>query len=216
MDNRTYRSVELETSSEGYGTPPTIHGKKQIDWLIESLKYRKIESRSSYPSSFNLICMGSQVLATTGSDSYFHYKEEFQYLIDRLVAEDIQNVIFLSGDVHFGEVNKLIYKGGGDNTVLGKAGSLDKNYVFYEITSSPLTAGPWAGSKTEDNKNRVDIFPGEPDRVGQRNFASLTFEGSLGNRRATIRYYDSDGKLLNAISIGEKETVSPESVIFAQ
>ena len=95
------------------------------------------------------------------------------------------------------EVSRMTYKGGGNPGVEGQSGQEGKDYIFWDITSSPMTAGPWEGAPAEENPYRVDIFPGTPDRFGERNFATLSFEGEMQHRRAVIRYYDSDGRLLN-------------------
>ncbi len=180
LDNRTYRTTK-ELKPEAFGYEPQQFGKPQIDWLVESMKHNRTQSVSSYPSTFHVVATGSQIIPPAGRDSMRRFPGEWQYLFDRLAAEEIHNVIFITGDVHFSEVSRLEYKG----------------LTFWEVTSSPLTAGPWAGSEPEQNPFRVDIFPGQPDRVGQRNFATLSFEGPLDKRRAVIRYYDSNGVLLN-------------------
>jgi hypothetical protein len=54
------------------------------------------------------------------------------------------------------------------------------------------------------------------DRVGQRNFATISFSGPLEDRAMTIRYYDSDGNLLNQQPGAEDGETTPESIIFAK
>jgi alkaline phosphatase D len=183
LDNRTYRTVP-GMNPEPFGYAPQQLGKAQIDWLIELMKYNRGQSKSSYPSTFNVVAVGTQVLSPYSEDGLQAYPEEWQYLFDRLVAEDLHNVIFITGDVHFSEVSRLTIEG-------------DRNLVVNEVTSSPLTAGPWPGSRAEDNPYRVDVFPGEADRYGDRNFATITFEGPLLERRAVLRYYATDGTLIN-------------------
>jgi len=215
LDNRTHRTV-TGLRAAAFGGEVALLGKPQVDWLVETLKYRRNQSVSSYPSTFNLVCMGSQVLSPWGRDSYHHYPEEWQYLMDRLAEEEIHNVIFVTGDVHFGEVSRMVYPGGGRAGLPGKAGPVGKNIIFHEVTTSPLTAGSWSGPDSEANPYRFDIFPGEADRVGQRNFATLSFEGSLEDRRAIIRYFDADGNLLNQAPGEPDGTVTPESIIHAR
>lgn len=215
LDNRTHRTV-TGLESAAFGGDVQLLGKAQVDWLVETLRYRRNQARSSYPSTFNLICMGSQVLSPWGRDSYQHYPEEWQYLMDRLVEEEIHNVIFVTGDVHFGEMSRLVYSGGGRPGTPGRAGSRGVDTVFYEVTTSPLTAGSWSGPEASENPHRLDIFPGEADRAGQRNFATLSFEGPLNQRRAVVRYYDSDGRLLNQKPGAPAGEVTPESIIEAR
>lgn len=217
LDNRFHRDGPEHLKA--FDREKDLLGKRQVDWLISSLKYRQGQSTNgylpSYPSNFNLICIGNTVLGDTGSvDSYQLFDEELQYLMDRIMEEGIDGVVFVSGDVHFGEVNQVQLKGGGQPGVPGKAGLKGKTYRFMEVTTSPLTAGAWSGP--DDNIHRYDIFPGEEDTTGgTRNFATLSFEGPLEDRRMIIRYYDTHGKLLNqkpGTSAGE---VTEESVISA-
>ena len=196
LDNRTYRTV-AKLNPEPFGYEEQQLGKAQIDWLVESMKQNRNQSESSYPCTFHVVAIGNQVLSPFPGDSLQRWEKEWQYLFDRLVAEEIHNVIFISGDVHFAEVSRMEYKG----------------MAFWDVTSSPLTAGPWAGSDASDNPYRVDVFPGEPDRYPDRNFATLSFEGPLTQRRAVIRYFNSDGALLNQLPGGEPGQVTPESVI---
>ena len=199
LDNRTHRTTG-GLQPEGFGYDSQQFGKAQIDWLIESMKQNRTQSAGSYPSTFNVVATGSQVISPYDKDSLRRFPGEWQYLFDRLVAEEIHNVIFITGDVHFSEVSRLKVE----------------DIIFWEVTSSPMTAGPWAGSPPEENPYRVDIFPGEADRVGQRNFATLSFEGPLNERRTVIRYYDSDGNLLNQEPDSPAGTVTKASVIHAE
>ncbi len=186
LDNRTYQSSS--TGGEGVAGPPReLLGREQVDWLIDHLAWAKSQSLDdgkSYPARFNLIVIGNQVLNASGNPGgYRNFPKEWQYLMNRIAAEDIRGVVFLSGDVHFGEVNRVEHTYGG------------KRQVLHEVTSSPLTAGSWAGHQS--NPARLDLFPGEADRVGQRNFVTLDFTGPLEDRRMEIRFWDSDGNLLN-------------------
>lgn len=204
MDNRTYQAERM-SSPELFGQDKPYLGKEQVDWLVEQLVWAKGQAKTnghSYPSRFNLIVVGSQVLSQAGNaHAYPSSSEEWNYLMDRIVAEDIRGVVFLSGDVHFGEVNQIEHNWAG------------KSSPMLEVTSSPMTAGSWAGSK--DNDARLDIFPGEMDRVGERNFVTLDFEGPLNDRTMTIRYWNSEGKLLNQKPDTEPGTPTDASIIKA-
>jgi hypothetical protein len=85
--------------------------------------------------------------------------------------------------------------------------------TLLEITSSPLTAGAWPGSQSNDA--RFDIFDGEADRIGQNNFVTLDFTGSLEDRKMIIKYWDSEGNLLNQKEGAETGTPTDASVISA-
>ena len=217
LDNRSYLTTSV-SKPEAFGKQKRLLGQEQVDWLIDHLSWAQSQMShdgKSYPARFNIICIGNQVLSE--DDNPHHYRNfpnEWSYLIDRIVEEGIDGVVFLSGDVHHGEVNRMEYIGGGNPGIPGKAGKLDQSYIFHEITSSPLTAG--AGSGPARNGARYDIFDeSDVDRVGQRNFVTLDFKGPLDNRRIEIRYFDSDGNLLNRKNGGGVDEITDQSVLFA-
>lgn len=218
LDNRTHLSTAVGNPSV-FGKPKPMLGNEQVDWLINHLIWAQsqmADDSKSYPARFNLICLGNQALADTGNPhGYRNFPQEWHYLIDRIVEEGIDGVIFLSGDVHYGEVSKIEYIGGGEPGTPGKAGIQGEPYIMHEITSSSLTAGSWAGEET--NPARLDIFD-QPDidRVGQQNFVTLDFKGPLSDRRMEIRYYDSDGKLLNRKIGGSEDEVTKASILYAK
>lgn len=217
LDNRSYLATAT-SNPEAFGKSKPMLGEEQVQWLIDHLVWAQSQMKSdssSYPARFNLICLGNQALNASGNPhGYRNFKDEWQYLIDRIVEEGIDGVIFLSGDVHFGEVNQFKYTGGGQAGVPGKAGILGEVYTLHELTTSSLTAGSWAGHA--NNPARLDIFDEEDiDRVGQRNFMTLDFKGPLENRRMELRYFDSDGKLLNRKMNGGENEPTDASLFFA-
>ncbi|MCZ6673498.1 MAG: alkaline phosphatase D family protein [Verrucomicrobia bacterium] len=216
LDNRTYRDGPEHLKP--FDRERDMLGKEQVDWLVSSLKYRQGQSTDgwtpSYPSNFNIICVGNPVLADPRTDdSYRMFDEEWQYLMDRIMEEGIDGVVFLSGDVHFSEVNVLELKGGGQPGKPGKAGLKGKTYRFIEFTCSPLTSGASSGSNK--NETRLDIFPGKMDQIKERNFATLAFSGPLDDRKMTIKYFDTEGELLNQKEDAAEGIVTDASVISA-
>lgn len=201
LDNRTHRTPSIVNGHNS--RPRQMLGKAQIDWLVETMKYRQGQAapRQSYPASFNIVCVGNQVLSGARSDNLPNYPEEWNYLFDRLTNEKIGGVVFLTGDVHFSEVNKKAIP------------TPNGNHAFLEITSSPLTSGSWAGVPSDENPNRLDVFPGEMDRVGERNFSTISFSGPLNDRSMTIRFYNSDGVLLNQKPGAPEGEVTDSSII---
>lgn len=213
LDNRTYRT-EADVVGEPYIEKQML-GKKQVDWLVNMMAWAKGQARpgGSYPASFHIVCVGNQVISPARKDNLPKYDKEWQYLFDRLMNENLHNVIFVSGDVHFGEVSKLELIGGGD-ALSGKPGIEGENYTYYDITTSSLTAGSFPGFPAEDNPRRYDIFDGEADRVGQRNFMLLRFTGEkLKDRQVAIEFYNSDGTLLNQKEGAPTGTVTDASIL---
>ncbi len=216
-DNRTYRTPN-QVSSEGSDRPRSLLGREQVDWLVDSMKYRdgQGQHRRSYPVNFNVVCLGNQMFALQSTDNYSHYTEEWDYLITRIIEEGINGVIFLSGDVHYGDVSKRTFRGGKDIALSKPAGRSGGTYTFLDITSSPLTSGSWSGPDLDRNPYRHDIFPGEMDRVGQRNFATMSFTGPLDDRKMAISFYDTEGNLLNQKPDAANGVVTDASIFSAR
>lgn len=212
LDNRTHRDPDGLTPIK-YEEAKDHFGKRQIDWLISSMKSNQTQSRSSYPASFHIICAGSQIVSDNPYPENFRtYTDEFNYLFDRLRSERIDGVFFLTGDVHYTELSKDSHSVWGYTNKPGEGGWRNVKYTFYDLTVSPLTSG--VHSRPTNNTKRVTSFaPTEDGTIRQRNFATLSFSGPLGDRAMTIRIYDSKGKLLNQQPEAPEGEVTPASII---
>jgi len=136
------------------------------------------ESLLSKGKGFKVIAVGGQFLNDTAKyETYSNYgfDEERQEIIDFIYAENIRNVVFVSGDRHFSELSFLKEEG---------------RPRIMDLTVSPLTAGPFS-SPNEENTLRVD-----GTLIGRRNFSVMKFSGPRSERELEITLYDSDGKSL--------------------
>lgn len=161
LDNRWFRSANnLDIDEVDY------FSKKQIDWLIESMKVSR--------SNFKIIGSGGQVLNPAKKyENYANYEKEREYLLKRLAEENISGVFFLSGDRHHTELTEL---------------PRSNNYPLYDLTVSPLTAGT---HKPDDEGN---IYQVEKTLVNDRNYAILEFSGKRGERKMEMTIYNNKGK----------------------
>lgn len=165
MDDRWYRTPQ--------GLDGEMLGEKQVTWLIESL-------RLSF-AKYKFICIGSQVLnGAKTKENLSQFVAERDRLIKLLDQYNIKGVIFLTGDRHHSEVSKITTEDGD---------------VFYDVTISPLTAGPGDNTK-EPNGNRI------PNSIIiQRNYAQISVEGKGIDRQVLVVYKDSNGKELSRHTI---------------
>jgi len=92
-------------------------------------------------------------------------------------------VVFLTGDRHFTELSALKLKDG---------------RTIYDLTTSPLTSGPYAPK--EQNDLRV-----EGTVVAERNFSTIDVAGAKGARTLMIRVFDGTGKQLWERSIPQDQ-----------
>lgn len=166
LDNRTHRSPNRRKTGE-----KTQLGEDQLQWLFDNLT-------SSY-GTFKFVVMGGQFLSNTGMyESYTNYgfEKERQRIIDFIYAEDIQNVVFLTGDVHFSEIS-----------VLKKEGEP----IIWDITASPLNSGSNKNAVKQNNTLRI------PESViTVRNFTLVNVVGPKKERTLQIQYFDGNGQLL--------------------
>ncbi len=175
LDNRSFRSPNRRKTGER-----TQLGEDQIQWLFDNLT-------SSY-GTFKFVVLGGQFLSTSPTyESYSNYgfDKERQRIIDFIYEENIQNVVFLTGDVHFSEISVLRTEG---------------EPVIWDITSSPLNSGVNIYADEKDNKLRI------PESViMERNFAELSLTGPVDNRVINVNYYDSDGELIWSYKINREK-----------
>lgn len=159
MDNRWYRTPQ---SAEG-----TILGDKQLEWLIDALRYSK--------ATFKFICIGGQVVSDVKLyENYAVYGAERAKLLHLIDDYDIKNVVFLTGDRHHSEIS--LY-----NTPDGEQ--------IYDITSSPITSGAY------DHSDEPNSFRLKDDAIiGKNNYAVLEVSGKLKDRKLKVIFKDVKGK----------------------
>ncbi len=163
LDNRTHRSPNHRKTGE-----KTQLGEEQLQWLFDNLT-------ASY-GTFKFVVMGGQFLSTSATyESYVNYgfEKERQRIIDFIYEENIKNVVFLTGDVHFSEIAVLKEKG---------------KPTIWDITSSPLNSGVNTHALEKDNKLRVD-----GSVIMTRNFVEVSLSGAVADRKINLIYYDTDG-----------------------
>ncbi|HEY0978129.1 MAG TPA: alkaline phosphatase D family protein [Flavobacteriales bacterium] len=162
LDDRTERiSAKMRTSE------PTILGDAQIEWLIQALRYSD--------ATFKMVALGGQFLNDAALfENYATVPAERQRIIDRITAEGITGVVFLTGDRHFTELSEM---------------RLTNGNMLYDLTVSPLTSGAYAPQE----ENHLSV-PGT--RVAERNFGLLRFTGPKGDRTLTITVHSTEGEVI--------------------
>ena len=174
LDNRYYRN-----SDRAPDTPQkSMLGGHQLAWLKDALL------RSSAP--FKIIANGSQMLNQfSDRESWRNFPAEQADFLDWLNKTGISGVVFLSGDTHFSALTRL---------------EREHNYPLYELSCSPLTAGPRSQAQP---LTHIQPLPGT--FVGERNFCQLDFSGPAKARRLTISVFDVNGKQRWQRDIGASE-----------
>ncbi len=175
LDNRTYRSPDYRREEN-----KTQLGEAQLGWLFDNL--------SSSTARIKFVVIGGQLLSTTKEhETYSNYgfHTERKEIINYIQENNIQNVIFLTGDVHFSEVSVLKEEG---------------KPTIWDITSSPLNSGVNTHATDQENKLRI-----KKSVIMERNYTELKIVGSKADRQIIVTYYNSDGeKLYNLVIEPEK------------
>ncbi len=157
----------------------TMLGASQLRWLKNALL--------ASTAHVKVIVSGGQMLKTTPPqfEGWSNFANERGGFLDWLAAQRVNGVLFLSGDRHHTVLTKL-----------ERAGT----YPLYDFTCSPLTAGAFMPGKNEDMTHTdADTV------VSQRNFCSIDFSGSWGERKLTLKSFDATGTELWKREINVKE-----------
>jgi alkaline phosphatase D len=163
LDNRYHRN-----SDKAPDTPhKSMLGGKQLAWLKDALLQSK--------AAFKIIANGGQMLNQFESrESWRNFPAERADFLGWLNETGINGVLFLSGDVHFTALTKL---------------ERENNYPLYELSCSPLTAGPRRKAYSS-----LSIPPLADTFVAERNFCQLDFSGPAKARHLTISVFDASGR----------------------
>lgn len=160
-DDRFYRDPEGDSTGSFLSMP-------QVKWLQNKLK--------ASDATFKFICVGSQVLNECYyGESYAKYPVERRALLDFIAEQNIPGVIFLSGDKHYTELSKQVYKG----------------YPMYDFTSSPLTS-PVIPVKHIKGYENVCLLP--ETGYYKKNYGKIALSGPAGNRVCKMEIYGKGGK----------------------
>ena len=185
-----YSDVEFFLMDDRYHRAPNqlknprkpFFGNEQLSWLANGL----VESNAT----FKLVVVGNQVTNKKNEhEALASYKQEFDRLRMFLRNQDVEGVVFLSGDRHFTELLKT---------------ERPNKYPLYEFTSSPLTAGNYGTLDEADEFNN-------PQRVDgtlvykEHNFGIIKVEGARGERKLIMQTYNKAGTKLWEHVINEQE-----------
>lgn len=162
LDGRTFRDNQTPYTNElvgdkrffyekdyGKTTHPdsTFLGKEQWIWLENELKK---------PADLRIIGSGSQFgIEYNSYESWANFPLEQQKMLDLIKKTKANGVLFLSGDVHYAEISKML---------------VPDMYPIYDVTSSGLSS-KWHFATP--NKNRIE------GPVMENHFGLLTIDWKL-------------------------------------
>ena len=184
LDNRYHRAPNGAPAAER-----TILGAEQLQWLLDAL--------TASQAPFKLVAMGNQTVNPV--EVYETYANiapaERRRLLDAIAARGVEGVVFLSGDRHHTELQRL---------------ERPAAYPLYDFTSSPLTAGASTYPLRDDSPERTVPTRVEGTLVaGQHSFGTLTVSGARLARTLTMRAFDAEGGLLWEQAVDEADLRMP-------
>ena len=159
LDSRWFRT-EPETK------PNALLGEAQLNWLTQEL--------ISSNAKFKFVVLGSQIINPKGThhERFASFQNEYNTLLK--TASELENVIFLSGDMHYSTafINK------------------DFGKTLYEFSCSPLTSYRYKIKKDSDEYQNPYFVEGT--QYHKQNFGKVT----LNDDQCTFEVFDKKDKLV--------------------
>ncbi|HSN05570.1 MAG TPA: alkaline phosphatase D family protein, partial [Nitrospira sp.] len=130
LDGRQYRSRNTDPD----GPDKTMLGQRQLQWLLEGLR-RSTATWKVIATSVPLSIPKGKGTTGKGFDGWAGgsdgtgFERERQVIVDTILNQQIKNVVFLAGDVHYVQANA--YDPNGDGVP-----------DFHEFIAGPLSAAP--------------------------------------------------------------------------
>ena len=183
-DDRWFRSEDkMKDSIDGKPNPEKrMLGQQQMEWLKNALLFSN--------ATFKIIAVGSQALNPLSPyEDWRHYPAEYDELINFLKDNNINGVIFLTGDRHHSEVIKIDRPG---------------TYPLYDVTVSSFTSGTTGFDGPEKN-SPYRVF----ELANKQNYGKFSFSGEKGNRKLVVEFLGVKGEKLGEWSTSEKELTNP-------
>ncbi len=172
LDNRTFRDplCRITTDEDCYGEygpcddkTKTMLGAEQWKWLEKTLME---------PAEIRLVCTSTQFLVDfNGWEAWANLPHERQRFIDLIKKTKAEGVFFISGDLHYAELSKMVIPG---------------QYNLYDLTSSGMTHGH---SCAGENKYRIKGAYMKP------NFGLIDIAWKGKDTEVQLRIVDDKGKL---------------------
>jgi alkaline phosphatase D len=165
-DNLLYRDTTDKRYKNDYMPNPnrdsTFLGEAQWKWLKQQLLV---------PADVRIIASSNQFShAYNGWESWTNVPHEQQKMLDVIKATEASGVVFISGDVHWGEISRL---------------EVDDAYPIYDVTSSGITE-TW--DIIEPNSNRIG------EAIPQNNIGLIEVITSNDTTQLRLAIYDITNK----------------------
>lgn len=162
----------------------TVLGNRQLDWLKKEL--------AASNANFKFICIGMQAINPMSTkECFYKTNTEYKTLLEYIQQQQINGIIFLSGDRHHAELLKVQENG---------------MYPLYDFTTSPLTMYPIKiGKKNKEFKNpyRIDhtYYP-------NYNFGKISVTGDFKDRKCLLELKNKQGNVIWRYEIKKMDLIA--------
>lgn len=188
LDTRTFRDPlarnDLSSWKNDYHPDPdpekTLLGQAQWAWLAEVL---------AQPADIRIIATSIQFAHEyNGWESWTNLPRELRRMVETIRHAQAGGVLFISGDVHWGEISVL---------------PVDGLYSLHDVTSSGLTED-W--DKVEPNQNRYG------EAIQENNFGLIEIEWAEEDPEITLSVVDLTGtaRVQKKVSLSELQPGAKE------
>ncbi len=173
LDNRTFRddlihydrSIKQESRyfypldyAPHTNSDSTLLGEKQWRWLEKELQI---------PADVRIIGSGTQFsIEYNGYEAWANFPHEQQRMLDLIKKTKANGVLFITGDVHYAEISRLVK---------------DEQYPIYDITASGISS-TWHFATP--NKNRIE------GPIMENHFGMLTIDWDANPVSIKAEVYD--------------------------
>ena len=176
LDTRYFRDafneVELSDKAQKLGFGPYVPNRDPEATMLGEAQWSWLQNQLRKPAEVRLIVSSVQVLSPDhGWEIWSQMPLERTRLVRVIEETEAGGVVFLSGDVHWGELSR--YREG--------------PYPLYDLTSSGLNQG-WPRAKNLPNPLRVgDALYTKP------NYGSVTIDWTRDDPQIRLRVHDKEG-----------------------
>ncbi len=138
LDTRTFRDDLLPNNDKKHWKNDYRPNENPDSTFLGAAQWAWLETELKQPATFHIIATSNQFCHEyNGWESWTNVPHEQQRMVELIRSEQAEGVVFISGDVHWGELSMV------------EPASM---YPLYDMTSSGITE-TWP--KTEPNKHRV-------------------------------------------------------------
>ncbi len=174
VDNRYHKSKLDDPNGQTLG-------EAQMQWLKEALQ--------NSTATFKFVVSGVQVLNRYGDNEGFReFPREQENLMEFIRLQNINGLVFISGDRHFSELYRYTTPG---------------EYDLHEVTSSPVSSPTLnLPFKISSRRNPMAV---PKTKYWYPNFGKINITGAKGDRSCTIQIINRLGKLVWEHRLHESE-----------